>query len=120
MGLKLRTGTDVCVLDCFSGGASVIGSHLDSTAKAERHDRSRMIRDVVIFMSVSVCLLIAVFAVLQSTKSDEQTQVSMACVGKLYSSYDPKNFDQCVAVCMACNAGVRTTCSTSCRLRGAR
>jgi len=98
----------------------VTESHLDSTARAERHERSRMIRDVVIFMSVAVCLLIAVFAVIQSLKGDEQPLVSMACAGKLYSSYDPKNFDQCVGVCMACNAGVRTTCSTSCRLRGAR
>lgn len=96
------------------------GSHFDSTDKAERHERSRMIRDVVIFMTVAVGLLIAGFTLVQSLKPDEQPQVSMACATRLYSSYDPSNFDQCVAVCMACNAGVRTTCSTSCRLRGAR
>lgn len=96
------------------------GSHFNSTAKAERHERSRMIRDVVIFMTVAVCLLIGGFALMQALKSDDPPQVSMACAAKLYSSYDPRNFDQCLAVCMACNAGVKTTCSTSCKLRGAR
>jgi hypothetical protein len=27
---------------------------------------------------------------------------------------------QCVAVCIACESGVITTCSTSCTLKGAR
>jgi len=79
-----------------------------------------MIRSVVIFMSVTVCLLVAIFALMQSLRPAEPPPVTVACASKLYSSYDPKNFDQCVAVCMACNAGVKTTCSTSCRLRGAR
>lgn len=96
------------------------GSHFDSAERAERRERSRMIRGVVIFMSATVCLLIAGFAVMQSLSAPEPPLVSMACATKLYSSYDPKNFDQCVAVCIACNAGVKTTCSTSCKLRGAR
>lgn len=45
---------------------------------------------------------------------------TLACIGKLYSPYDPKNLQQCVAVCMACSSGVKTTCSTSCSLKGAR
>lgn len=96
------------------------GSQFDSTAKAEQHERSRMIRDAVVFMTVAVCLLIGGFALMRAFKTDEPAQVSMACALKLYSTYNPKNFDQCVAVCMACNAGVKTTCSTSCRLRGAQ
>ena len=79
-----------------------------------------MLRNVIVFMSATVCLLIAGFALMQSLSAPEPPMVSMACAAKLYSSYDPQNFDQCVGVCMACNAGVKTTCSTSCRLRGAR
>ena len=96
------------------------GSHFDSTAKAERHEHSRMIRDAVVFITVAVCLLIGGFALIQGFKSDEPARISLACASKLYSSYNPNNFDQCVAACMACNAGVKTTCSTSCTLRGAR
>jgi len=43
-----------------------------------------------------------------------------ACAAKLYSKYDPKNFDQCVDVCLRCQRGVTTTCTTSCTLKGAR
>jgi hypothetical protein len=43
-----------------------------------------------------------------------------SCTSKLYSPYNPKNMKQCVDVCIACNRGVMTTCSTSCTLKGAR
>jgi hypothetical protein len=43
-----------------------------------------------------------------------------ACAEQLYSSYDPKILDQCVNVCIKCNRGVMTTCSTSCRMKGAQ
>ena len=39
---------------------------------------------------------------------------------KLYSAYNPKDKKQCVAVCIACERGVTTTCSTACTLRGAQ
>jgi hypothetical protein len=39
---------------------------------------------------------------------------------KLYSQYNPKDKKQCVAVCIACERGVITTCSTACTLRGAQ
>ena len=96
------------------------GSQLDGAERTVRRERPRMIRGVVIFVSMTVCLLVAVFALTQSLKPAEPPAVTVACASKLYSSYDPKNFEQGVAVCMACNAGVRTTCSTSCKLRGAR
>ena len=41
------------------------------------------------------------------------------CARKLYSQYNPKDKKQCVAVCIACERGVVTTCSTACTLRGA-
>ena len=42
------------------------------------------------------------------------------CARKLYSSYNPKDLKQCVAVCVSCQRGVVTTCSTSCTLKGAQ
>jgi len=42
-----------------------------------------------------------------------------SCARKLYSQYNPKDKKQCVAVCIACERGVMTTCSTACTLRGA-
>ncbi|NOJ48654.1 hypothetical protein [Bradyrhizobium archetypum] len=41
------------------------------------------------------------------------------CARKLYSQYNPKDKKQCVAVCITCERGVMTTCSTACTLRGA-
>lgn len=42
------------------------------------------------------------------------------CARKLYSPYNPKDMKQCVGVCIACDRGVTTTCSTACTLKGAR
>ena len=42
------------------------------------------------------------------------------CARKLYTQYNPKDIKQCVAVCIACERGVTTTCSTACTLRGAQ
>ncbi|KRR19604.1 hypothetical protein CQ14_17485 [Bradyrhizobium lablabi] len=42
------------------------------------------------------------------------------CARKLYSQYNPKDLKQCVAVCITCERGVVTTCSTACTLRGAQ
>ena len=41
------------------------------------------------------------------------------CARKLYSQYNPKDKKQCIAVCIACERGVMTTCSTACTLKGA-
>ena len=39
-----------------------------------------------------------------------------ACV----AGYDGKALDQCVAACKKCEHGVTVTCTTACRLRGAK
>lgn len=41
------------------------------------------------------------------------------CARKLYSVYNPKDLKQCISVCISCQRGVMTTCSTSCTLKGA-
>lgn len=97
------------------------GSHIGGTTKAERHERSRVVRSAVIFMALGVGLLFLIFIALQSFSPKRGvSEASLACAAKLYSPYDPKNLEQCMAVCLACSAGVKTTCSTSCKLKGAR
>lgn len=48
------------------------------------------------------------------------SQETQACAARLYSPYNPGNLEQCMAVCQVCGKGVKTTCSTSCKLKGAR
>ena len=59
-------------------------------------------------------------AVLAACKPDNEVTGSIDCATKLYSPYNPKDMKQCVAVCLACQRGVMTTCSTSCTLKGAQ
>jgi hypothetical protein len=42
------------------------------------------------------------------------------CLASINPPYDEKVFDRCVAGCIKCENGVVTTCSTSCRLKGAK
>jgi len=42
------------------------------------------------------------------------------CARKLYTPYNPKDLKQCISVCISCQRGVMTTCSTSCTLKGAQ
>ena len=44
---------------------------------------------------------------------------SSACAINLFPSYNPKDLNQCLAVCGKCDRGTAVTCSTSCKLRGA-
>jgi hypothetical protein len=54
------------------------------------------------------------------SQADELPAEAKACAARLYSNYNAKDFEQCVAVCIACKNGVMTTCSTACRLKGAQ
>jgi hypothetical protein len=66
-------------------------------------------------------VLIAMASVVVSCSPDaEVTGSTNKCATDIYPSYNPKVLDQCVAVCIKCNRGVTTTCSTSCTLKGAR
>ena len=47
------------------------------------------------------------------TPAGEVTGSTNKCATDLYPSYNPKALDQCVDVCIKCNHGVMTTCSTS-------
>ena len=68
----------------------------------------------------TACLLVLAI-ILAGCRNDEQTgSVNASCVEKLYPSYNPRSFEQCVNVCNKCEAGTVATCTTSCRLRGAQ
>jgi hypothetical protein len=66
-------------------------------------------------------LLLAIGLIaLGACSQDSEPTASIDCSVRQEASYDRKNFDKCVAACIACDKGVRTTCSTSCSLKGAR
>jgi hypothetical protein len=70
-------------------------------------------------MRTAVVLLFAVAAASCSPDPDI-TGSTGACAAKLYSPFDRKKMAQCVDVCLHCQNGTMTTCTTSCTLKGAR
>ena len=68
----------------------------------------------------AIIAIVLAAAVLAACKPDTEVTGSIdSCARNLYSPYNPKDIKQCVAVCIACERGVTTTCSTSCTLKGA-
>ncbi|SDT11814.1 hypothetical protein SAMN05444158_4451 [Bradyrhizobium canariense] len=65
-------------------------------------------------------LLAIPLLVLSCSPQEETTGSTNKCANNLYGSYNPKDRDQCMDVCIKCDHGVTTTCSTSCMLKGAR
>ena len=68
--------------------------------------------------------LVAVIIIALMTAACEQEQditgsTSAACPLR-NSSYNPRDMNQCVNACKACDRGTTVTCSTSCTLKGAR
>jgi hypothetical protein len=45
---------------------------------------------------------------------------ALQCAKRHYADFNPKNMQQCVDVCITCERGSVTTCSTSCTLKGAK
>lgn len=76
-------------------------------------------RVIVVAMVVALAVLGTAFYFVLPDQAplSKETQ---ACATKLYSPYNPKNFEQCMAVCQTCGSGVKTTCATSCTMKGAR
>jgi hypothetical protein len=69
---------------------------------------------------LAIVLSAAVLAACTPESKNDVTGSIGDCARKLYSEYNPKDKKQCVAVCIACERGVTTTCSTACTLRGAQ
>lgn len=76
-------------------------------------------RAIVAAMVAALAVLVAVFYFVLPVQAP-LSQETQACAARLYSTYNPKNLDQCIAVCQSCGSGVKTTCATSCSLKGAR
>ncbi len=68
----------------------------------------------------SVTVLAACVLLVSCSPEPDMTGSTNSCAAKLYSAYNPKDLNQCVDVCINCNRGTTTTCSTSCTLKGAR
>ena len=67
-----------------------------------------------------VVLISLAFVVGACSPEQEVTGTTNKCATDLYPKYNPKVLEQCVAVCIKCDRGSMTTCSTSCTLKGAR
>lgn len=68
---------------------------------------------------IAIVLSAAVLAGCKPDNNDVTGSVD-TCARKLYSVYNPKDLKQCISVCISCQRGVMTTCSTSCTLKGAQ
>jgi hypothetical protein len=68
---------------------------------------------------IAIVLSAALLASCTPESNNDVTGSIDSCTRRLYSAYNPKDMKQCVAVCIACERGVVTTCSTSCTLKGA-
>ena len=68
----------------------------------------------------TIIAIVLAAVTLAGCKPDNDVTGSISCANKLYSPYHPKDMNQCMAACIACDRGVITTCSTSCTLKGAR
>jgi hypothetical protein len=73
---------------------------------------------VIIAIVLSAAVLAACTP--ESSSNADVTGSIDNCARKLYSQYNRKDMKQCVAVCIACERGVMTTCSTACTLKGAQ
>ena len=69
---------------------------------------------------LTIVLSAAALAACKPENNNDITGSIDDCARKLYTPYNPKDKKQCVAVCIACERGVMTTCSTACTLRGAQ
>ena len=68
---------------------------------------------------IAIVLAAAALAACTPEKNDVTGAID-PCAKKLYSPYNPKLMKQCVAVCITCERGTTTTCTTACTLKGAR
>jgi hypothetical protein len=66
-----------------------------------------------------LCLIALAAGLAACSQEPDYTPEQRACIAQHYSTYDPKQLNQCVDVCRVCMKGNMVTCNTSCRLRGA-
>lgn len=66
-------------------------------------------------------LAIVVLAFMTAACNQEQdvTGSTPVCAMRTYTSFNPRDINQCVAACKSCDHGNTVTCTTSCTLKGA-
>jgi hypothetical protein len=67
----------------------------------------------------AVLIATALVMVSCSPAEDVAESIHAKCANELFAAYNRKVMNQCVAVCIKCDHGTTTTCSTSCTLKGA-
>jgi hypothetical protein len=76
-------------------------------------------REATMRTVIGTLILLLATACCSPSSDTDVTGATGSCAVKLYNSYNPKDVKQCVDVCLRCDRGVATTCSTSCTLKGA-
>jgi hypothetical protein len=71
-------------------------------------------------LALVIAMALVVSACNQGDEAHNPPGPNDACARNVIPGYNPKVFDQCVAVCKQCERGVTTTCTTACKLRGAQ
>ncbi|MBU6457930.1 MAG: hypothetical protein KGQ48_10360 [Bradyrhizobium sp.] len=71
-------------------------------------------------MRAIFAIVLSAIALAGCNQDNDVTGSVENCARQLYTPYNPKNMKQCVDVCIACERGIITTCTTSCTLKGAR
>jgi hypothetical protein len=64
-------------------------------------------------------LIVAATIVASCSKEPEYTDGQRACIAQHFGTFDARQLNQCVDVCKVCMNGTTTTCTTSCKLKGA-
>ncbi|MBR0779155.1 hypothetical protein JQ543_11380 [Bradyrhizobium diazoefficiens] len=70
-------------------------------------------------MRALVLILLALMTA-ACNQAQDITGSTPVCEMRTYSSFNPRDMNQCVAACKACDRGTTVTCTTSCSLKGAR
>ncbi len=71
-------------------------------------------------MRVLVVVILGLMTAACEPEQQDITGSTAVCPVRLYSTYNPKDLNQCVAACKSCDRGTTVTCTTSCTLHGAR
>ncbi len=70
--------------------------------------------------TLAVILLGLMTAACEPEQQDITGSTANACPLRLYSTYNPRDLNQCVNACRSCDRGTTVTCTTACTLHGAR
>lgn len=66
-----------------------------------------------------VAVIIVALMMAACNQEQDITGSASTCPMRNYSSYNPRDMNQCVSACKACDRGTTVTCTTSCTLKGA-